>query len=273
MTTVYLKWKYPGNNVKCAGTFNGWKQEDMYCNGYGVWEKIVTLEPGTYYYKFIVDDNWYFDMEKPSANDLQGNTNNILTVEPNEHIPDMKRRQKEYEIKKHNQISSQNPEWDYLIKVLLIGDSNVGKTSLILCYMDCSKRSDIMMKSSMVDNHQVQIQIWEAKKHSKFKIIIGNYYRGTGAILIVYDVTKPASFMSVRGWLQEIERHTTGNSVKVLVGNKCDLTKQRQVTTEEGQDLANQLNLMFFETSTKNTEQVCEIFTKAAAKFIKNLMK
>eukprot|EP01120_Amphizonella_sp_Union-15-10_P000611 TRINITY_DN10657_c0_g1_i1.p1 TRINITY_DN10657_c0_g1~~TRINITY_DN10657_c0_g1_i1.p1 ORF type:complete len:171 (-),score=29.41 TRINITY_DN10657_c0_g1_i1:39-551(-) len=138
-----------------------------------------------------------------------------------------------------------NAEYDYLFKLLLIGDSGVGKSCLLLRFA------------------------WDTAGQERFRTITSSYYRGAHGIIIVYDVTDQVSFTNVKQWLQEIDRYACESVNKLLVGNKCDLQTRRAVDFETAKEYASSLAVPFIETSAKNATNVEKAFTAMATE-IKN---
>ena len=124
------------------------------------------------------------------------------------------------------------PEYDYLFKLLIIGDSAVGKTSLLLRYTDEAYSEhyistigvDFKIKTMELDGKTVKLQIWDTAGQERFKTITPTYYKGADGIIVVFDLTNQKSYDNVKKWLEEIEQYTSGKKVnKLLVGSKCDL--------------------------------------------------
>jgi len=164
------------------------------------------------------------------------------------------------------------PGSDTLYKVLLIGDSGVGKSSLILRFADNAFSDmyistvgvDFKIRDFSIDGEKILLQIWDTAGQERFRTITASFFRGAHAIVVVYDITKPDTLANVTKWLDEITRSAPPDVKRILVGNKTDLAKDRQVTTKEGQDLAKSRKMVFFETSAKDASNVKEMFLKVA---------
>ncbi|PHJ25523.1 ras-related protein rab-1a [Cystoisospora suis] len=160
------------------------------------------------------------------------------------------------------------PEYDYLFKLLLIGDSGVGKSCLLLRFADDTYTEsyistigvDFKIRTIDLDGKTVKLQIWDTAGQERFRTITSSYYRGAHGIIIVYDVTDRESFNNVKNWMMEIDKYAMEGVSKLLVGNKCDLTSKRVVTYEEGKEFADSCNMRFIETSAKNAHNVEQAF-------------
>eukprot|EP00898_Chlorokybus_atmophyticus_P007239 jgi/Chlat1/7516/Chrsp61S07008 len=164
-------------------------------------------------------------------------------------------------------------DYDYLIKLLLIGDSGVGKSCLLLRFSDDSFTTnfittigiDFKIRTVDLDGKRVKLQIWDTAGQERFRTITTAYYRGAMGILLVYDVTDEGSFNNIRNWIRNIEQHASDGVVKVLVGNKCDMDEsKRAVPTARGQALADEFGIPFFETSAKSGLNVEQAFFNIA---------
>lgn len=170
-----------------------------------------------------------------------------------------------------------NPEYDYLFKLLLIGDSGVGKSCLLLRFADDTYTEsyistigvDFKIRTIELDGKTIKLQIWDTAGQERFRTITSSYYRGAHGIIVVYDVTDQESFNNVKQWLQEIDRYASENVNKLLVGNKCDLTNKKVVDYSSAKEYADQLGIPFLETSAKNATNVEQAFMTMAAE-IKN---
>ncbi|CAK9293172.1 unnamed protein product [Gordionus sp. m RMFG-2023] len=173
--------------------------------------------------------------------------------------------------------------YDYLFKILLIGDSGVGKTCLLFRFSDDAFNTtfiatigiDFKIKTIEIDGKKIKLQIWDTAGHERFRTITTAYYRGAMGILLVYDITNEKSFDNIKNWIRNIEEHTTthnsnfnkdisspsSNVEKIICGNKCDVPAQlRQVSKERGQELASEQSISFLETSAKSGINVEKAF-------------
>jgi Ras-related protein Rab-8A len=170
--------------------------------------------------------------------------------------------------------------FDIQIKLLMIGDSGVGKTCLLLRYANDSFSPtfittigiDFKIKNIQLDGKRIKLQIWDTAGQERFRTITTSYFRGAQGILLVYDVTDRQTFVSIRNWVAQIQMHADVNVNKILIGNKCDMTDQRAVTFEEGEALAKEYNIQFFETSAKQDINVEKSFINIATEVKERLM-
>ncbi|KAG6791500.1 hypothetical protein POTOM_000621 [Populus tomentosa] len=178
-----------------------------------------------------------------------------------------------------NLLTAMTPEYDYLFKLLLIGDSGVGKSCLLLRFADDSYLEsyistigvDFKIRTVEQDGKTIKLQIWDTAGQERFRTITSSYYRGAHGIIIVYDVTDQESFNNVKQWLNEIDRYASENVNKLLVGNKSDLTANKVVSYETAKAFADEIGIPFMETSAKNAINVEQAFMAMAAD-IKNRM-
>ncbi|KAJ5074418.1 rab gtpase [Anaeramoeba ignava] len=159
-------------------------------------------------------------------------------------------------------------DYDLLVKLLLIGDSGVGKSSLLLRFSE-NKFSPIRILD--LDGKKVKLQIWDTAGQERFRTITTAYYRGAMGILLVYDVTDENSFNNVRNWMKNIEKHATEDVNKMLIGNKCDMREQKVIETSKGQALADEFGIPFMETSAKDQTNVDSAFIFMAKEVKKRL--
>ncbi|KAL3229823.1 GTP-binding protein YPT1 [Nakaseomyces bracarensis] len=165
-----------------------------------------------------------------------------------------------------------NSEYDYLFKLLLIGNSGVGKSCLLLRFSDDTYTNDYIstigvdfkIKTVELDGKTVKLQIWDTAGQERFRTITSSYYRGSHGIIIVYDVTDQESFNGVKMWLQEIDRYATSTVLKLLVGNKCDMSDKRVVEYDVAKEFAEANKMPFLETSALDSTNVEEAFLTMA---------
>jgi Ras-related protein Rab-1A len=120
---------------------------------------------------------------------------------------------------------------------------------------------DFKIRTLEVDGRTIKLQIWDTAGQERFKTITSSYYKGAHGIIVVYDITDKESFKNIDTWMNEVEKHASDNVSRILVGNKCDMDESRQVSTDEGKELADQYNIRFMETSAKESANVEEAFT------------
>ncbi|KAI9009144.1 ras family-domain-containing protein [Hyaloraphidium curvatum] len=176
--------------------------------------------------------------------------------------------------------ATKSASYDYLIKLLLIGDSGVGKSCLLLRFSDDSFTPsfittigiDFKIRTIELDGKRIKLQIWDTAGQERFRTITTAYYRGAMGILLVYDVTDERSFNNIRNWIRNIEQHASEGVNKILIGNKCDMTDKKVISTEQGQALADEYGIRFLETSAKSNINVEEAFFSLARDIKKRLI-
>ncbi|KAF9979161.1 GTP-binding protein of the rab [Actinomortierella ambigua] len=168
---------------------------------------------------------------------------------------------------------------DFLFKLLLIGDSGVGKSCLLLRFADDTYTEsyistigvDFKIRTIELEGKTVKLQIWDTAGQERFRTITSSYYRGAHGIIVVYDVTDQDTFANVKQWLAEIDRYACEGVNKLLVGNKSDLTNKKMVEYTVAKEFADQLGIPFLETSAKSATNVEQAFM-TMAKQIKDRM-
>ncbi|THH11371.1 hypothetical protein EW145_g711 [Phellinidium pouzarii] len=164
------------------------------------------------------------------------------------------------------------PHYDFLIKLLLIGDSGVGKSCLLTRFCDDTWTPsfittigiDFKIRTIELDGKRIKLQIWDTAGQERFRTITTAYYRGAMGILLVYDVTDNKSFENIHTWFSNVEQHASEGVDKILVGNKSDWEDKRVVKTEEGMQKAKELGIEFIETSAKENKEVESAFFNLA---------
>ncbi|KAI9096366.1 hypothetical protein K1719_026085 [Acacia pycnantha] len=159
-------------------------------------------------------------------------------------------------------------EYDYLFKVVLIGDSGVGKSNLLSRFtkneFSLQSKSTIGVefatRSIRIDNKVVKAQVWDTAGQERYRAITSAYYRGAIGALLVYDVTRHGTFENVGRWLKEMRDHSDANIVVMLIGNKADLRHLRAVSTEDSKAFAEQEGIFFMETSALESMNVEDAF-------------
>jgi Ras-related protein Rab-1A len=158
--------------------------------------------------------------------------------------------------------------YDYIFKVLLLGDSSVGKTCFLLRFSDDTFTDnhistiglDYRLKMVSVNESVIKLQIWDTAGQDRFRAITKNYYKGAHGIILLYDVTNTQSFNNIKNWISQIKENTTEKVKICLVGNKCDMDGNRKILYEDGEKLAEENGIKFIETSAKNNLNVEETF-------------
>jgi len=158
-------------------------------------------------------------------------------------------------------------DYDHLFKLLIIGDSGVGKSSILLRFADnlfsgsyiTTIGVDFKIRTITVDGEKVKLQIWDTAGQERFRTITSTYYRGTHGVIIVYDVTNAESFVNVKRWLHEIDSNCDIVN-KVLVGNKNDCPDLKVVETDDARRFSEQMHVQLFESSAKDNINVEEVF-------------
>jgi small GTP-binding protein len=164
--------------------------------------------------------------------------------------------------------------YQYIFKIILIGDASTGKTSLINRYVTnmyhdkyiCTIGVDFMMKSVTYEDQVIKLQIWDTAGMEKYKQITTSYYRGAQAAIVCFDLTSRASFESVQRWIDDFSQFYNPMFQKslVIVGNKADLVSEREVTAEQIENFRKINNYAYYETSAKMGDNVEELFQSLA---------
>ena len=164
--------------------------------------------------------------------------------------------------------SSIEEDFDEKIKLMIIGDSNVGKSSILKQYIKneffekylTTIGIDFQIKYLNINNKKIQLQIWDTAGQERYRVVTKSYFNTSDGFIIVYDITNRESFNNINNWIEQIIT-LAGKDVRCIIfGNKNDLTNQRQVQKEEGKELAKKYNFNFFETSAKSGNNIEEGF-------------
>lgn len=160
---------------------------------------------------------------------------------------------------------------DLTIKLLVLGDSAVGKSSLLMRYCESKFDSNFVItigvdfKNKVIQRwgRKVRLQVWDTAGQERFRTITPSYYRTAQGVILAYDITYEKSFDNVKYWLKNLAEYNN-DAAKILVANKVDRANERAVKTEQGQKLAEEYNMVFFETSAKSNVNVDAAFEKIA---------
>ncbi|KAL0237474.1 hypothetical protein PCE1_000871 [Barthelona sp. PCE] len=166
---------------------------------------------------------------------------------------------------------------DYLFKLMLVGDSAVGKSCLLNRFSDnifterfvCTIGVDFKIRMIELENLVICLQIWDTAGQDRYRSISTSYYNGSNGIVVIYDTSNRETFENVKFWLNEIKKHAADDVLLLLVGNKIDLESEYCVPSEEAEAFAKQHQMMFLETSAKTAENVDLAFTSLAESILK----
>ena len=175
--------------------------------------------------------------------------------------------------------ASQAANFDYLLKYIIIGDQAVGKSNLLLRYTQGEFKNEYQTtigvefgaKNANINNKLYRIQIWDTAGQEQFRSITRAYYKNSVCALAVYDISNKDSFNNVSSWIDDCKNQSPKTIYMILVGNKVDLEDKREVSTEEGQELADKYGIEFYESSAKTGKNVEEIFLNSANEIDKRI--
>eukprot|EP01090_Pellita_catalonica_P008352 TRINITY_DN19119_c0_g1_i1.p1 TRINITY_DN19119_c0_g1~~TRINITY_DN19119_c0_g1_i1.p1 ORF type:complete len:223 (+),score=37.73 TRINITY_DN19119_c0_g1_i1:88-669(+) len=168
-------------------------------------------------------------------------------------------------------------DYKHLFKILMIGDSGVGKSCILLQFTDgvfsdnflSTLGVDFKSKIVSVDGNTIKLQIWDTAGQERFRTITNSYYKGADGVVVVYDLTDRGTFDNVKYWLSQIDDLSDNDSVlKILVANKSDMTTGRVVSEEEGKAVAKSLGIDYIETSARNCINVDSLFEKLTSSIL-----
>lgn len=162
--------------------------------------------------------------------------------------------------------------YDYLLKYIIIGDSGVGKSNLLLRYTDNKFNESHVLtlgvefaaKNVTINNSVFRLQIWDTAGQEQFRSITRSFYKNSACVIMVYDITKKDTFLNIKTWRKDCLQNCYKKVYMVLVGNKADDEKNREVSYQEGEQYANENEMIFFESSAKTGNNVNEIFEVSA---------
>jgi small GTP-binding protein len=169
---------------------------------------------------------------------------------------------------------AKNQNFDTLVKILMLGNSAVGKTWLLIRYSQEIEPSssiatigiDFKVKFVSIEGSRLKLQIWDTAGAERFHSLTTSVYRNAHGVVLIYDLTERPTFKSIEAWITQIHRHADTNINIVLVGNKCDVAaEEREVSIEEGQELTDKFEVPFFEASAKKNINVENIFLRLGA--------
>ena len=175
-----------------------------------------------------------------------------------------------------NDNQNKPSNYQYIFKLILIGNSGVGKTCILQRYMKhtfeesykCTIGVDFLMKSIVINGQTVKLQLWDTAGQEKYKSMASSYYRGANVALIVFDITNHESFDALPLWIENFYKNGPEQKNIILIGNKNDLPDLRQVTQQEAEAFSQTNNMMYFETSAKEGDNIEYIFNYAAEKLL-----
>ena len=159
--------------------------------------------------------------------------------------------------------------YDLLYKIIIIGDTCVGKSNILSRYIKDEFREDskstvgveLGTKFVKIKETGAKVQIWDTAGQERYRSITSSYYKGSHGCFIVYDITNEKTFENIEKWLEQARKEAGKDVSVILVGNKCDLEDSRKVTKEQAEEKAKTLNIPFFETSALSKVNIDEIFT------------
>jgi small GTP-binding protein len=154
--------------------------------------------------------------------------------------------------------------FDFSLKIVVVGDSGVGKTCLLLRFVrdewepDCQPTLGVEFLAKIIntEGHRIQLQLWDTAGQELFRSVTRGYYRGAAGALLLFDITSRETFQDIEHWLQDLREVARPDLTVVLIGNKADLTQQREVTEEEARAYAEKNRMTYFETSAKTGDNV-----------------
>lgn len=169
--------------------------------------------------------------------------------------------------------------YDYLFKILLIGDSGVGKSSIVLRFIDDTYTDryistigvDFKIKTININNKIIKLQIWDTAGQERFRTITTSYYRGAHGIIVVFDLNNIISLENIDQWFDNISKYGNENIQKILVGNKSDIERDKNISQFKLQQIINKYDLIYIETSARNNTNINNIFDELALSLLNKI--
>ena len=172
-------------------------------------------------------------------------------------------------------------EFAHIFKLLFVGNAGVGKSSILLRYSEdtfdeCLQSTigvDFKVKTLQCRGKKIKMTVWDTAGQERFRTLTSSYYRGAHGVLLVYDITQRESFNCLDTWLQELETYAEDNGrsvIKLLIGNKCDLSSERAVSRREAEAWARSQGMLFMETSAKTNSGITQVFNEMGEKILDN---
>jgi len=172
-----------------------------------------------------------------------------------------------------------NPNYDHLFKLLLIGDVSVGKRSMLMKFPNDGDKvndenADFKVRTCDINGQVIKLQLWGTGGQERYRTVTETHYRGSDGILVVFDLTNRVSFDNVSSWIGEVESYASGGVKCVLVGNKCDLKDDRQVSEEEAKELIKDRDccIAYVETSVVTGANLDELYEGLAKSILNKLV-
>lgn len=171
-------------------------------------------------------------------------------------------------------------EYDFLFKIMLIGDTGVGKSSILLRYVDDEFRInysttigvDFKIKTVDFADKKIKTQIWDTAGQERFRSIINSYYRGVHGAFIVFDLTDLDSFNNVDGWVNDLNKYSNKQVVRILIGNKNDLVNERVISRQTAESYASRSGMLYIETSAKTSKNINSCFQNLIKNIHRNII-
>jgi len=176
----------------------------------------------------------------------------------------------------HMNMPGDYRDFDYLLKILLVGNAGVGKTSMAFRATNDTFDTEVIAtlgidfktKFVNVSNKTVKLQIWDTSGQERYQAVTTHFFRGAKGALLVYDITNQKSFQAVASWLESIQDHSDPEIEIIIIGNKCDKENKRIISEAEGRAMAEQNRCLFFETSAQSNTNIQYVFEALAGKIV-----